>query len=89
VIGSAISLTYYLRLIATMWMRPSRRAVPVVAGASPDLPLDELPTGPRPAGLEVTAVAVLCGALTLVLGIVPGPVFDVAKDAATSLGHLL
>jgi NADH-quinone oxidoreductase subunit N len=89
VIGSAISLTYYLRIIATMWMRPSPRAMPVVAGASSELPLDELPTGPRPAGIEVTVVAVVCGALTLVLGIVPGPVFDVAKDAATSLGHLL
>jgi NADH-quinone oxidoreductase subunit N len=89
VVGSALSLTYYLRIIAAMWMRPAPRAMPVVAGASTDLPLDDLPTGPRPAGIEVTAVAVVCGAATLVLGIVPGPLFDVAHDAATALGRLL
>jgi NADH-quinone oxidoreductase subunit N len=89
VIGSAISLAYYLRIIATMWMKPAPRTVPAVAGASSDIPLDEIPTGPRPAGIEVTIVAVVCGAATLVLGIVPGPVMDVAQDAATALGRLL
>lgn len=89
VIGSALSLTYYLRIIALMWMKPAPRTVPAVAGASSDIPLDEIPTGPRPAGIEVTIVAVVCGAATLVLGIVPGPVMDVAQDAATALGRLL
>jgi NADH-quinone oxidoreductase subunit N len=89
VIGSAISLTYYLRIIAAMWMRPAPRAVPVVAGASSELPVEDAPVGPRAAGIEVTIVAVFCGAATIVLGVVPGPVFDVAKDTATALGHLL
>jgi NADH-quinone oxidoreductase subunit N len=89
VIGSAISLTYYLRIIAAIWMKPTPHAVPALAGGSAEIEPGEVPVGPRPAGLEVTAVAVLCAAATIVLGIVPGPLFDVAKDTATAIGHLL
>src|SRR5205085_6821004 len=33
VVGSMISLGYYLRVVATMWMRPALTARPAVAGA--------------------------------------------------------
>jgi NADH-quinone oxidoreductase subunit N len=44
-IGTMISLVYYLRVIAAMWMRPSPRRMPVLAGASPEAgaEADELP----------------------------------------------
>ena len=45
--------------------------------------------GPRPAGVEVYGVAIVAGAASLVLGIVPGPVFDLAQDAARSFTGLL
>ena len=35
---------------------------------------------------EVVAVAVLFGALTVVLGVVPSPLFDVVRDVGAALG---
>jgi len=118
VVGSMISLAYYLRVIAAMWMReapepstlPARR-VPAMAGGSPELddaPQDERgdgvhagavsataaqldpdsgPGGLR-AGWEVYGVGIVCGAATIVFGILPGPLFDLARDAASSFTGL-
>ncbi len=47
VIGSMLSLGYYLRVVATMWMRPSV-AAPVVSGAGP---------GPGPGPGELAPIA--------------------------------
>ena len=91
VVGSMISLVYYLRVVATMWMTPldieipaapggSRRVRPV-AGWSPEADASAQP--------EVTFVALVCAAATVVLGVVPGPLFDVARDVGTSLSRLL
>ncbi|HWV86778.1 MAG TPA: NADH-quinone oxidoreductase subunit N [Capillimicrobium sp.] len=88
VLGSAVSLVYYLKVIAAMWMRPQPRSVPALAGGALDEPPADAPVGPRAAGWEVTAVAVVCGLATIVLGIVPGPVFDLAGDAASAMSHL-
>jgi NADH-quinone oxidoreductase subunit N len=89
VVGSMISLGYYLRVIAAMWLsdapavaaRPEPGARPAMAGGSPEA--DSPARQP-----EVTAVAVVFGAATLFFGIVPGPLFDLARDAARSLGLL-
>ena len=35
-VGTMISLAYYLRVVAAMWMRPEAGAVPAIAGASPE-----------------------------------------------------
>jgi NADH-quinone oxidoreductase subunit N len=87
VVGSMISLGYYLRVVAAIWMRPARAPQPALAGAALDtLPVEE--PGPRDAGWETTAVAVLFGAATLVFGIVPSPLFNAAKDVGRSLGLL-
>jgi NADH-quinone oxidoreductase subunit N len=91
VVGSMISLVYYLRVVATMWMGPVEIDIPAapggprrvrpVAGWSPEADARAQP--------EVTFVAVLCAAATVVLGVVPGPLFDVARDVGTSLSGLL
>ncbi len=93
VIGSMISLAYYLKVIAAIWMTPAEEGAqpapgplpgsdqPVLAGGS-----DEA-TSLRAQG-EVVAVAVVFGALTLVLGVVPSPLFDVVRDAGAALGLL-
>jgi NADH-quinone oxidoreductase subunit N len=87
VIGSMISLAYYLRVIAAMWMRPAEELVtpaapgrPAVAGASPEADRGHW---------EVTFVALLFGAASLVLGIVPSPLFDLVRHAGGALGNLL
>jgi len=87
VIGSMVSLVYYLRVIAAMWMpeAPVRTggATPVMAGGSPEADVE-----PRfgPGAAEAVAVALLMGAATLFFGIIPGPLLEVASDAASSLG---
>jgi NADH-quinone oxidoreductase subunit N len=91
VVGSMISLAYYLKVIAAIWMTPAAETgvvaplgggdQPVLAGGS-----DEA-TGLRAQG-EVVGVAVLFGALTLVLGVVPSPLFDVMRDVGAALGLL-
>ncbi len=89
VLGSAVSLAYYLRVVAAVWMREAPRAVPALAGGSGDVAAEDLPrSGPRPAGWEVTFVAVLCALATIALGVVPGPVFDLAADAGSALTGL-
>jgi NADH-quinone oxidoreductase subunit N len=88
VLGSAVSLVYYLRVIAVMWVRPAVRAVPVVAGGSSELPAEDAPAGPRPAGWEITAVALAAAAATIVIGVAPGWLFDLASDMASSMSQL-
>ena len=88
VVGSMISLAYYLRVVAAMWMRPAARAVPVLAGGSSELTPEDAPHGPRPAGWEITAIAVLAAAATVVIGIAPNWLFDLAHDVASSMSQL-
>jgi NADH-quinone oxidoreductase subunit N len=96
-IGSMLSLAYYLRVVAAIWMRPAPAPGalggprPIIAGASPEYDASA-PPPPEPtqvrAGIEVTAVAVLFGAASLVLGIVPSPLFHLAEDAGRALTGL-
>jgi NADH-quinone oxidoreductase subunit N len=85
VIGSMVSLVYYLRVIAAMWMPEAgvRAAAPVMAGGSPEADAGTRFRGRQP---EVVAIAVLMGAATVFFGIIPGPLLDVARQAAGSLG---
>jgi len=89
VVGSMISLAYYLRVVAIMWMdrleitlptNPPRTVKPV-SGWSPEADPRAVP--------EIVAVAVLAAAATLFLGLYPSPLFDVVKDVGISLASLL
>ena len=88
VVGSVVSLAYYLRVVAVMWMgryevelpAPPRRRVKPVAGWSPE--------GDVRAQPEVAAVAILFAAATIVFGIFPDPLFDAARDVGTALSNL-
>ncbi len=91
VIGSMISLGYYLPVIAAIWMReapgkalsPSvKSALPVMAGGSPEIDVLER------AQPEVIFVAILAGAATLFFGIIPQPLFDLVSHAGGALGGL-
>src|SRR5262249_61432620 len=78
VIGTMVSLAYYLRVIAAVWMRPGPEAaadataqpVPAIAGGAPDA--DAIPRGASRCGLVVGA-GLLCAAATVVFGVVPSP----------------
>jgi NADH-quinone oxidoreductase subunit N len=89
VIGSMVSLAYYLKVIAAMWMQeaPTPGAAlattgqPAMAGGSTD--------ADRPRfEIETWFVALLAGAATLFFGIVPSPLFDLAVDAGRSFTGL-
>jgi len=94
VIGSMISLGYYLPVIAAMWMRSSTAPAPTVgsgplpalAGGSPEL--DEVAEAPTGTQFEVVLVAVLAGAAVLVFGIIPQPLFELVGHAGGALGGL-
>jgi NADH-quinone oxidoreductase subunit N len=90
VIGSMISLGYYLRVVAAMWMRdaPAPSPTPVLAGGSPELDALDVPPVPSGAHWEVTAVAVVAGAATLFFGIVPSPLFDLVHSAGSSVSGI-
>jgi NADH-quinone oxidoreductase subunit N len=87
VIGSMISLAYYLRVVAAMWLRPGPMAVvpagaeptPAMAGGSPEADATSRQ-------FEVVLVAVVCAAATIGFGIIPQPLFDAAEAAGRSLG---
>jgi hypothetical protein len=70
-----------------MWMGgveielPGGRRVRPVTGWSPEADARAQP--------EVAAVAIVCAAATIVFGIVPSPLFDLARDVGTSFSHLV
>ncbi len=96
VVGSMISLAYYLKVIAAIWMTPSAdedalaaaSAAPLAGGDQPALAggSDEA-TSLRASG-EVVFVGVVFGVLTVLLGIFPTPLFDAVRDVGAALGLL-
>jgi len=103
VIGSMISLGYYLPVIAAMWMSdssPEPSAMPVLAGGSPELDEQADGTPGQDARSAVTAlaasnrqpevilIAVLAGAATLFFGIIPQPLFNLVHGVGGALGLL-
>jgi NADH-quinone oxidoreductase subunit N len=99
VIGSAISLAYYLRVVAAVWMRSPSEAVavrpgrvpggrPAIAGGSQEADA-ELARPRRHRQPELVFVAVVCALATIFLGIYPDPVFDIARDAGAALQSLV
>jgi len=89
VIGSMISLAYYLKVIAAMWMADAPVAGtalqtsgrPALAGGSAEADVPRIEP-------ETWFVALLFGAATLFFGIVPSPLFNLAVQAGRSLTHL-
>jgi NADH-quinone oxidoreductase subunit N len=91
VVGSMVSLAYYLRVVAAVWMRPEptaapAQAMPAIAGGSPEADAQAKGTG-RCA--LIFGSALLCAAATVVFGIAPSPLIDWASHAANSLATTL
>jgi len=98
VIGSMVSLAYYLRVVAAVWMRPEPGAapsppapageLPAIAGGSPEA--DATPDcPPGPGWWLVLAAGAICATATVVFGIAPSPLIDWASHAAGSLTTLV
>jgi NADH-quinone oxidoreductase subunit N len=98
VLGSAISLAYYLRVVAAVWMRSAADAParpPLPTGARPAIAggsAEATEAAVRPRGtvqVEIVVVAVVCAVATIVFGIYPDPLLDVARDAGAALSGLV
>jgi NADH-quinone oxidoreductase subunit N len=85
VIGSMVSLAYYLRVVAAVWMQPGAepvRVAPVMAGGSTEAGRFA-PAAAAP--FEIVAIAIVTGVAVVGFGIVPSPLLDLAADAARSI----
>ncbi len=85
-VGTMISLAYYLRVVAAMWMRPAGEAAPgaapAIAGAAPEADPIDPEAGRR---LHLTVPALIAAAGAVFFGIVPQPLVDFAQHAGASL----
>jgi NADH-quinone oxidoreductase subunit N len=96
-IGTMISLAYYLRVVAAVWMRPDvapvpgetpdTRELPAMAGGSPEADaLAERPPEPRAArGRVIVALAAVAAAATVFFGVIPSPLVDWASHAGGAI----
>jgi NADH-quinone oxidoreductase subunit N len=86
-VGTMISLAYYLRVVAAMWMRPGGEAAaagatPAIAGASPEADPIDPQAGRRP---HLVVPALLAAAAVVFFGIVPQPLVEFAQHAGAAL----
>ncbi len=84
-IGTMISLAYYLRVVATMWMRPEGEAAtgsPAIAGAAPEADPTDPEAGKR---WYLVGPALLAAAATVFFGVIPQPLVEFAERAGSSL----
>jgi NADH-quinone oxidoreductase subunit N len=86
-VGTMISLAYYLRVVAAMWMRAARSragATPAIAGASPEAD----PIDPEPAGAATwSGPALLAAAATVFFGVDPAAAGRVRRTHAGALAR--
>ena len=89
-IGTMISLAYYLRVVAAMWMRPATEpapgAMPAIAGASPEADAIDPAAGHR---LYIAGPALLGAAGTIFFGIIPQPLVAFAEHAGAAIAQFL
>jgi NADH-quinone oxidoreductase subunit N len=87
-IGTMISLAYYLRVVAAVWMQPAvaaDAARPAIAGASQEA--DAAATGAR--CRAILGLTMLCAAATVFFGVIPAPLVDWAEGAGEAIGSLI
>jgi NADH-quinone oxidoreductase subunit N len=89
-IGTMISLAYYLRVTAAVWMRPAAER-PVAAGE----PMPAIAGGSQEADAAGSRCRVIVGltlfatAASVFFGVIPSPLVDFAEHAGAAIGSLL
>jgi NADH-quinone oxidoreductase subunit N len=85
-VGTMISLAYYLRVVAAMWMRPEAGAapteLPAIAGASPQADPVDPDAGRR---IYLVGPALLAAAGVVFFGVIPQPLVEFAQHAGAAL----
>ena len=90
-IGTMVSLGYYLRVVAAVWMRPATEVVataemPAIAGASPEADAIDPDAGRR---AYLVGPALLAAAATVFFGVIPQPLVAWAEHAGAALAQFL
>ena len=90
-VGTMISLTYYLRVVAAIWMRPAEETaitgeMPAVAGASPEADPIDPAAGRR---IYLAGPAIFAAAATVFFGVIPQPLVEFAEQAGEALAPFL
>jgi NADH-quinone oxidoreductase subunit N len=102
-IGSMISLAYYLRVVAAVWMAPQPKAMPAMAGASPEAdgmavhatgtagePGKALAGGPSGGRcFLVLGVLTICAVGTVGFGVYPDPLLDFASHTGEAIAEIV
>ena len=92
-VGTMISLAYYLRVVAAMWMQPAaERPAHRRRGAGDRRRVRRRPTRstPRPGrALYLVGPALLAAAATVFFGVIPQPLVDFAEHAGAALAQFL
>jgi NADH-quinone oxidoreductase subunit N len=83
VIGAMISLGYYLRVVATVWLGAATTTAEVVD------PVVATGSGVLGVSPELAVVAVVFGAAIVFFGVIPGPLFTLAGHAGAALSGVL
>jgi NADH-quinone oxidoreductase subunit N len=85
-LGTMISLAYYLRVVAAMWMRSGSETAPggapAIAGASPEADPVDPEAGRR---WYLVGPALLATVATVFFGVIPQPLVEFAERAGASL----
>ncbi|MEX2108857.1 MAG: NADH-quinone oxidoreductase subunit N, partial [Solirubrobacterales bacterium] len=83
-VGTMISLAYYLRVVAAMWMGTGDEpaTAPAIAGASPEADPIDPEAGRRP---YLVIPALLAAAAVVFFGVIPQPLVEFAERAGASL----
>jgi NADH-quinone oxidoreductase subunit N len=97
-IGTMISLAYYLRVVAAVWMRPAAEplapeaaGMPAMAGGSQEADQPSVPPHPAaltPPGTRCLAILIPAAALaaaTIFFGVIPSPLVDWASNAGQAV----
>jgi NADH-quinone oxidoreductase subunit N len=90
-IGTMVSLAYYLRVVAAVWMRPGAEPavapeMPAIAGASPEADAIDPEAGRR---LYLVGPALMAAAATVFFGVIPQPLVAWAEHAGAALAQFL
>src|SRR5436190_11788258 len=97
-VGTMVSLAYYLRVIAAVWMRPVAEplppepaGVPAMAGGSheADSVAGTAPAPRRTRCLAILVPAALMAGATVFFGVIPSPLVDWASHAGAALAPFL
>jgi NADH-quinone oxidoreductase subunit N len=87
-IGTMISLAYYLRVVAAIWMRPAGAVEALPGSPLPAMAGGEFAEDPR-AGrrLAILLPALLTAGATVFFGVIPSPLVHFAQHAGAALLH--